>query len=213
MSTTRPYSPGDRGPEPEAAGETGGTPGLPPADVGRAVGHQSRRLNLVGAAGIVPLARDFTREALHAWGWMPADTADRRAAAEDVLLVVSELVTNACLHAEGPDELRISCDAKVLRIEVSDRGPASPHPGPRTAPAAPAGTGCSSCSACAWTGGSSGPRASPARPCGPKSGRPPDGSPWGAWGYPRFARLFARAGSHRIRRALMSSLDKVPGVP
>ncbi|MFE5024694.1 ATP-binding protein [Streptomyces sp. NPDC056656] len=130
MGTTRPYSPGDRGPEPEAAGETGGTPGLSPADVGRAAGHQSRRLNLVGAAGIVPLARDFTREALHAWGWMPADTADRRAAAEDVLLVVSELVTNACLHAEGPDELRISCDSKVLRIEVSDRG--SGQPAPRT---------------------------------------------------------------------------------
>lgn len=144
---------------------------------------------------------------------MPADTADRRAAAEDVLLVVSELVTNACLHAEGPEELRISCDGKVLRIEVSDRGPDSLRPGPRTAPAAPEGTGCSSCSACAWTGGSSGPQASPARPCGPKSGHPPDGSPWGAWGYPGFARLFARAGSLRIRRALMSSLDKVPGVP
>lgn len=61
---------------------------------------------------------------------MPADTADRRAAAEDVLLVVSELVTNACLHAEGPEELRISCDGKVLRIEVSDRG--SGQPAPRT---------------------------------------------------------------------------------
>ncbi|MYY85922.1 ATP-binding protein, partial [Streptomyces sp. SID335] len=53
---------------------------------------------------------------------------DRRAAAEDVLLVVSELVTNACLHAEGPDELRLSSDGKVLRIEVSDRGTGQPAP-------------------------------------------------------------------------------------
>jgi anti-sigma regulatory factor (Ser/Thr protein kinase) len=76
----------------------------------------------------VPLARDFARQALHAWGWLPAASADQRAAAEDVLLVVSELVTNACLHAEGPDELRISCDNKVLRVEVSDRGAGQPAP-------------------------------------------------------------------------------------
>jgi anti-sigma regulatory factor (Ser/Thr protein kinase) len=76
----------------------------------------------------VPLARDFTRQALYAWGWLPAGTADQRAAAEDVLLVVSELVTNACLHAEGPAELWIRCDNKVLRIEVSDRGAGNPEP-------------------------------------------------------------------------------------
>ncbi|MBO1336624.1 ATP-binding protein [Streptomyces sp. VRA16 Mangrove soil] len=118
MSTTRPYSPGDRGPESgdEPAGE----------------GRQVRRLSLGDASGIVPLARDFTRDALHAWGWLPASTADRRAAAEDVLLVVSELVTNACLHAEGPDELALfygdSASNKVLRIEVSDRGAGQPAP-------------------------------------------------------------------------------------
>ncbi|MGW4033870.1 ATP-binding protein [Streptomyces sp. NPDC004838] len=89
-----------------------------------------RRLALASASGIVPLARDFTRQALYDWGWLPAATADRRAAAEDVLLVVSELVTNACLHAEGPDELKVSCDGKVLRLEVSDRG--AGHPAPRT---------------------------------------------------------------------------------
>jgi hypothetical protein len=87
-----------------------------------------RRLNFDGASGVVPLARDFTRQALYAWGWLPADSADQRAAAEDVLLVVSELVTNACLHAEGPEELYITCDNKVLRIEVSDRGAGQPAP-------------------------------------------------------------------------------------
>ncbi|MCF3120805.1 ATP-binding protein [Streptomyces arenae] len=124
MSTTRPYSPGDRGPESEAAvadAPAGQVSGVPAA-------RQIRRLSLNGASGIVPLARDYTRQALHAWGWLPADSADRRAAAEDVLLVVSELVTNACLHAEGPDELWLSCDGKVLRIEVSDRGTGQPAP-------------------------------------------------------------------------------------
>lgn len=126
MSTTRPYSPGDRGPESEAV--------VADAPAGQAAaaaeGRQARRISLNGASGIVPLARDFARQALQAWGWLPAAGADQRAAAEDVLLVVSELVTNACLHAEGPDELWISADTKVLRIEVSDRG--SGQPAPRT---------------------------------------------------------------------------------
>ncbi|MEV7197845.1 ATP-binding protein [Streptomyces sp. NPDC093510] len=123
MSTTRPYSPGDRGPDSEAAVADA------PADrISGTPARQVRRLSLNGASGIVPLARDYTREALHAWGWLPAESAERRAAAEDVLLVVSELVTNACLHAEGPDELWLSSDGKVLRIEVSDRGTGQPAP-------------------------------------------------------------------------------------
>ncbi|MCX4591521.1 ATP-binding protein [Streptomyces sp. NBC_01549] len=126
MSTTRPYSPGDRGPESGDGGASGapGGGGLAAPSGGR----QARRLSLDGESGVVPLARDFARQALHAWGWLPAASADQRAAAEDVLLVVSELVTNACLHAEGPDELRISCDNKVLRVEVSDRGAGQPAP-------------------------------------------------------------------------------------
>ncbi|PTM97844.1 ATP-binding protein [Streptomyces sp. VMFN-G11Ma] len=129
MSTTRPYSPGDRGPEP--SGASGVSEGHAAASAGAPASSgdgQVRRLNFEGASGVVPLARDFTRQALYAWGWLPAATADRRAAAEDVLLVVSELVTNACLHAEGPDELWISCSNKVLRIEVSDKGAGQPAP-------------------------------------------------------------------------------------
>ncbi|MFJ6564068.1 ATP-binding protein [Streptomyces sp. NPDC091412] len=137
MSTTRPYSPGDRGPEPSGASgtsegdaptgavPTGGATAVPAAPSGS---RQIRRLSFDGESGVVPLARDFTRQALYAWGWLPAATADQRAAAEDVLLVVSELVTNACLHAEGPDQLEITCDNKVIRIEVSDRGTGQPAP-------------------------------------------------------------------------------------
>ncbi|MET7763699.1 ATP-binding protein [Streptomyces sp. NPDC005336] len=124
MSTTRPYPPGDRGPDPDGPAASATPPATPSA--GRIC--QVRRLHLIGASGVVPRARDFTREALRDWGWLPAATADQRAAAEDVLLVVSELVTNACLHAEGPEELRVSCSAKVLRLEVVDLGAGTPAP-------------------------------------------------------------------------------------
>ncbi|MFH9006428.1 ATP-binding protein [Streptomyces afghaniensis] len=139
MSTTRPYSPGDRGPEPSGASGAceGGVPAGGASGEGVAApsgaaappgGRQVRRLSFDGASGVVPLARDFARQALYAWGWLPAASADQRAAAEDVLLVVSELVTNACLHAEGPDQLWITCDNKVIRIEVADRGTGQPSP-------------------------------------------------------------------------------------
>lgn len=120
--------------------------------------------------------RDFAREALHDWGWLPAASADRRAAAEDVLLVVSELVTNACLHAEGPEELRLRCTAKVLRLEVSDLGAGSPSPRSPHRPAVPAVTACSSCSGCAWTGAWCATPTARARPSGWSSPRRPDGS-------------------------------------
>ncbi|KUN37632.1 ATP-binding protein [Streptomyces longwoodensis] len=113
MSTTRPVPPGS----PEPSGASGAT-----------AGRQVRSLNFDGASGVVPLARDFARQALYAWGWLPADGADQRAAAEDVLLVVSELVTNACLHAEGPQEMRLACDNKVIRVEVADHGTGQPSP-------------------------------------------------------------------------------------
>ncbi|MEU7662805.1 ATP-binding protein [Streptomyces lincolnensis] len=133
MSTTRPYPPGDRGPEPSGASgaSEGGVPETGTSDGGAdgsSGGSHARRLSFDGQSGVVPLARDFTRQALYAWGWLPAATADQRAAAEDVLLVVSELVTNACLHAEGPDELWIACDRKVIRVEVSDKGTGQPAP-------------------------------------------------------------------------------------
>ncbi|ARZ69773.1 ATP-binding protein [Streptomyces sp. HU2014] len=119
MSTTRPYPPpGEPGPEAEGAA----SPVTPPP------AGQVRRLRLVGVSGAVPRSRDFARQALQDWGWLPAATADHRAAAEDVLLVVSELVTNACLHADGPEELRVSCAGKVLRLEVVDLGAGQPAP-------------------------------------------------------------------------------------
>ncbi|MBY8876894.1 ATP-binding protein [Actinacidiphila acidipaludis] len=125
MSTTRPYAADDRGPD---TGDSGEGPGMD--GPGSSAQRQMLRLALSGESGIVPRARDFTRQALQEWGWLPASTADRRAAAEDVLLVVSELVTNACLHAGGPEELRLWRHPKALRLEVVDGG--SGDPAPRT---------------------------------------------------------------------------------
>lgn len=163
MSTTRQHPPGDLGREPDGAGTASPDP----------AGRQWRTLSLAQASGIVPTARDFARQALHDWGWLPASTADRRAAAEDVLLVVSELVTNACLHAEGPEELRIGHTAKVLRVEVVDRGAGQPAPRTPHRAGRPGGTACSSCSASASTGASCALRTPPARPSGRSSPPPP----------------------------------------
>ncbi|WP_311137544.1 ATP-binding protein [Streptomyces sp. I6] len=66
---------------------------------------------------------------------------ERRAVAEDVLMVVSELVTNACLHAGGPLELVLDCTPERLRIEVSDASPQAPRPRPHPDPAVPGGHG------------------------------------------------------------------------
>lgn len=68
--------------------------------------EQTRRLVLDGSEGTVQRARDFSRRALLDWQWLPAAGAEQQAVAEDVLLMVSELVTNACLHAPGA---RASC--------------------------------------------------------------------------------------------------------
>lgn len=136
MSTTRPF-PADRGQEPDGAAPFAA---VPEAERERPL-SQVRRLRLVGAGGTVSRARDFTRKALQDWGWLPAVNADQRAAAEDVLLVVSELVTNACLHAGGPEELRIGSGPKLLRLEVVDAGTGAPSTRTPHRPGRPGGHG------------------------------------------------------------------------
>ncbi|MFF2101169.1 ATP-binding protein [Streptomyces sp. NPDC058202] len=87
-----------------------------------------RHLSLRGSAGPVPRARDFTRQVLLEWGWLPEADPQQREATENVLLVVSELVTNAVLHAGGADALRLRRKATVLRVEVEDSGHGEPAP-------------------------------------------------------------------------------------
>lgn len=80
---------------------------------------QIRRLGLPSGESVVARCRDFCRVALEDWDWpgSPGTTgltpAERELAIEDVLLVVSEAVTNACLHAGGPTEL-------VIRLAPAD---------------------------------------------------------------------------------------------
>lgn len=41
---------------------------------------------------------------------------------DDVLLVVSELVTNAVLHGHGDIDVRMTCDTRTVRGAVTDAG-------------------------------------------------------------------------------------------
>ncbi|GHG06694.1 hypothetical protein GCM10018791_19050 [Streptomyces zaomyceticus] len=116
---------------------------------------QIRRLGLRSGDSVVARCRDFCRVAIADWAWPGAEgsglTAEEREfAIEDVLLVVSEAVTNACIHAGGPTELVIRLvptrvpetgAAGDLRIEVSDRSSRVPAFRPRGAPGQPGGNG------------------------------------------------------------------------
>jgi anti-sigma regulatory factor (Ser/Thr protein kinase) len=74
----------------------------------------------------VRAARDFVAEALHDQGF--AGDADI------VLLLASELVTNAVRHAATPFEIRVDVDAEKVHIAVIDEDaehePHMRHPGP-----------------------------------------------------------------------------------
>ncbi|AYG78945.1 hypothetical protein DWB77_01054 [Streptomyces hundungensis] len=67
-------------------------------------------------------ARDEARTFLSALAPLPS-----RESAENVLLVVSELVTNALRHAGGATALRLAADRRSLHISVRDPSPEPPH--------------------------------------------------------------------------------------
>jgi anti-sigma regulatory factor (Ser/Thr protein kinase) len=66
------------------------------------------------------LAREYTDGVLADKQCDPATIGDAR-------LVVSELVTNAVLHARTPIEVQVLVGAATLRIEVTDSGLDRPH--------------------------------------------------------------------------------------
>ncbi|WP_051733121.1 ATP-binding protein [Kitasatospora phosalacinea] len=104
-------------------------------------GTDRRSLPLAGEPGTVALGREFARDALRAWGWLPAPDADTRIAAEDVLLMTSELVTNACQHATGPYLLELTRYGPLLRVAVRDADDRPPVLRPVRLPARPGGYG------------------------------------------------------------------------
>ena len=62
--------------------------------------------------------RRFLLDALDEW--------DADEFADDAVLLMSELVTNAVLHARTEIEVRLMLDADVLRVEVGDNDPRLP---------------------------------------------------------------------------------------
>ncbi|MFE2475122.1 ATP-binding protein [Streptomyces sp. NPDC059389] len=118
---------------------------------------RTRRLGLSGAAAVVGRCRAFCRGAIEDWAWPepehPGALPDgkRDAVVDDVLLLVSEAVTNAVRHGGGPTELvlRLGPDepdaalrrAGHLRIEVSDAGRTLPRIRTRAVPGLPGGYG------------------------------------------------------------------------
>ncbi|WP_329376531.1 ATP-binding protein [Streptomyces sp. NBC_01351] len=101
------------------------------------------RVFVLGAEeeNVVTRCRDFTKRALTDWEWLPAPDPDAEADAEDVLLLVSELVANARLHGGGPSSLLLRRTGDGLRVEVTDRSPTLPVLQSHSPPARPGGHG------------------------------------------------------------------------
>ncbi|WP_051965697.1 ATP-binding protein [Kitasatospora mediocidica] len=110
------------------------TPHLPP-------GGQRRRLTLVGVRGQVARGRDFTRQALLDWYGIQSGDSHDQSTADDVLLLVSELLANAVMHAGGPQELLLHATPDLLRVEVPDMDPAVPERRTPHRPGVPGGHG------------------------------------------------------------------------
>ncbi|WP_186785800.1 PAS domain S-box protein [Streptomyces misionensis] len=75
---------------------------------------------LPATAAAVPQGRAFLRRTLVSWEC--AEPAD------DALLLLSEILTNAVQHAEGPVGLRLCRTATDLTVEVGDHSPQLPRP-------------------------------------------------------------------------------------
>lgn len=61
----------------------------------------------------VPAARRYVADVVESEGWIPTD---------DLLLAVSELVTNAVRHGDGGMEVRVDVGHGIARVEVLDDG-------------------------------------------------------------------------------------------
>lgn len=83
--------------------------------------HASRRFPCVSQAP--GAARRFTSQTIERWG---CDSFE-----EDALLVVSELASNAVVHAESEFVVTLSSDDRTLRVAVRDRSQALPQHGDR----------------------------------------------------------------------------------
>ncbi|MFJ9775745.1 ATP-binding protein [Kitasatospora sp. NPDC101157] len=80
-------------------------------------------LSFVGSSDtVITRGRDFIRWCLTRWNLLdqgPGGLAPELL--DDLLLMTSELLANACVHGGGPRELVLERRPGVLRVEVSDR--------------------------------------------------------------------------------------------
>ncbi len=98
-------------------------------------GGLSATVNLIGARTSVRRARQFTQDLL----------GRDHPAVDDVVLVVSELVTNSVVHScssrQGTVTLTISNADGAIRVEVTDEGSPASAPYIRDEPGAESGRG------------------------------------------------------------------------
>ena len=98
----------------------------PPLVPGPSAVTEHLKLDPVPAS--VGVARRFVRDLLDSHGDVDEDTLDT------LLLLASELVTNAVRHAATPFEIRVAVDDDTVRVAVIDgdvdHGPRMCHPGP-----------------------------------------------------------------------------------
>jgi CheY-like chemotaxis protein len=83
--------------------------------IAKSAPSQSARLALPNALTSPRQARRFVHNTLEEW--------DQHHLLDDAILLTSELVTNAVLHAESELELRVRLRSTGLRIEVVDQSP------------------------------------------------------------------------------------------
>jgi anti-sigma regulatory factor (Ser/Thr protein kinase) len=81
--------------------------------------QDAAHISLEPSRSEVARAREFATALLEEWG--------ETTLIDDVVLAVSELVTNAVLHARTQVDVALRQTPRGLRIEVSDRSPAVPR--------------------------------------------------------------------------------------
>ncbi|MET7391744.1 ATP-binding protein [Streptomyces sp. NPDC005529] len=85
-------------------------------------GQETCCVHLARQPSAARYARDAIQRELRSLGVDEASDDAIRECADAVLLIVSELVTNACRHSPGPADLRTSFHDHVMTVEVDDYG-------------------------------------------------------------------------------------------
>ncbi|MEU5918697.1 ATP-binding protein [Streptomyces sp. NPDC047141] len=99
---------------------------------------RTRRYDLTAGEGVVRECRELAAQAVRDWF---GTAGGRGRAAADVLLLVSEVVTNALTHGGVPYELRLDGIESRLWVQVSDTSPVRPRPHGRHRADRPSGHG------------------------------------------------------------------------